>query len=278
MRTAALLALVVAAVACGGGGSENGTSATAGAGGAPASGGKTSTSGGTAGKAGGGGGAAGGGVKGGGGGSVAGAPGGGGATVPTSSGPPPAECKDGKWDGSETDIDCGGDDCPTRCAAGKRCVLDSDCEQASPPLACPDATYRCTDPCVDYKMDGDETGVDCGGSCPLKCVGEPCTAKMDCQSQNCDTTAGKCLDPAHPLILIKQQCWDGITGFNAGDKAIAKKEIVPCMITNDCCAQMVSTCTDECFKNVDAVCGLNKFSGGASPHAFIIAYYKNCVP
>jgi hypothetical protein len=35
-------------------------------------------------------------------------------------------------------------------------------------------------------MDGDETDVDCGGSCPNKCAnGYGCDNPTDCQSNNC---------------------------------------------------------------------------------------------
>ncbi len=36
-------------------------------------------------------------------------------------------CDDGAQNGNETDIDCGGDECP-RCRAGKKCIVNADCE------------------------------------------------------------------------------------------------------------------------------------------------------
>ena len=42
--------------------------------------------------------------------------------------PPPATCTDGRKNGSETDVDCGGT-CP-RCATGKTCSTRNDCASA----------------------------------------------------------------------------------------------------------------------------------------------------
>jgi hypothetical protein len=48
--------------------------------------------------------------------------------------PPPAEipatCSDGITNGNETDVDCGGPDCP-RCADGKACLASTDCVSGS---------------------------------------------------------------------------------------------------------------------------------------------------
>jgi hypothetical protein len=73
-------------------------------------------------------------------------------------------CSDGIVNGSESDVDCGGPDCP-RCADGRGCAGDNDCVSR----VCTGAA--CLPPsCADGFKNGDETGVDCGGSCP------PCDA------------------------------------------------------------------------------------------------------
>ena len=72
---------------------------------------------------------------------------------------------------------------------------------------CPDG--RCTSaptaPCFDRVLDGDETSVDCGGSC-RKCPAEAtCSLGSDCQTGACD--AGHCRAPT---------CSDGIEdGFES---------------------------------------------------------------
>src|SRR5690348_5063006 len=74
----------------------------------------------------------------------------------------PASCNDGKKDGDETDVDCGGSCAP--CATGKTCAKSSDCASA----AC--LNNMCIDlpsMCTDGMKNGTETDVDCGGpKCP----------------------------------------------------------------------------------------------------------------
>jgi hypothetical protein len=74
-------------------------------------------------------------------------------------------CTDGKKNGKETDIDCGGPTCPA-CADEKTCKTDTDCSSG----VC--AVGYCQAPsCVDQVKNGGETGVDCGGPC------NPCTPR-----------------------------------------------------------------------------------------------------
>ncbi len=64
----------------------------------------------------------------------------------------------------------------------------------------PCAEGRCIDavpeePCQDRVRDGDETDVDCGGSCAVACAGsQACLSPDDCQSGTCD--AGVCAAPS----------------------------------------------------------------------------------
>jgi hypothetical protein len=73
----------------------------------------------------------------------------------------------------------------------------------------PCAEGRCVDappisPCHDRIRDGDETDVDCGGSCPLACAGaRACLAPDDCQSGMCGG-GGMCAAPS---------CTDGRTNW-----------------------------------------------------------------
>jgi hypothetical protein len=93
-------------------------------------------------------------------------------------------CFDGKKNGTETDVDCGGSCTP--CAQGKACVNGADCATRS----CVGSV--CTAPsCSDGVANGDETDVDCGGSCSTKCAaGKLCKVGGDCRSATC--TTGQC--------------------------------------------------------------------------------------
>jgi len=62
------------------------------------------------------------------------------------------------------------------------------------------------DPCHDRVLDGDETDVDCGGSCGPCGTARACLVPTDCQSNACD--AGACRAPT---------CNDGVQdGFESG--------------------------------------------------------------
>jgi Thrombospondin C-terminal region len=101
----------------------------------------------------------------------------------------PPSCDNGIEDGDETDVDCGGS-CADKCGGGQGCEVDDDCASAE----C-GAGMTCEDPptCTDGILDGDETDVDCGGSCPPCNDGEMCLEGPDCVSNVCDE--GICNSP-----------------------------------------------------------------------------------
>ena len=89
-------------------------------------------------------------------------------------------CQDNQKDADETDVDCGGVDCPT-CAPGLHCKKGTDCSTTVCRSGSCGCTYAsncpskdlcllgiCWPHCNDNQQDVDETGVDCGGAdCPL---------------------------------------------------------------------------------------------------------------
>ncbi len=76
-------------------------------------------------------------------------------------------CSDGIKNGDETDVDCGGaavcgkENPPKKCAAPLKCLYPTDCESG----VCKAGVCQARS-CVDYTQNGDETGIDCGGTCP----------------------------------------------------------------------------------------------------------------
>ena len=102
---------------------------------------------------------------------------------------PPA-CADGLKGMDEADIDCGGTSACPRCAPGKLCMVDTDCD-----LKCDTATMMCVPPsCIDNVRNGDETATDCGGSCATKCPKfSKCLVPGDCASGVCKV--GQCQEP-----------------------------------------------------------------------------------
>ncbi|HRE90410.1 MAG TPA: hypothetical protein PK095_14860, partial [Myxococcota bacterium] len=92
-------------------------------------------------------------------------------------------CSNGRKgkDEKETDLDCGGE-CPTGCAKGKVCKVNSDCKSG---LFCTGGV--CGDShCGDGVLSGDEAGIDCGGGTCDKCAdGSLCKVPGDCASGSC---------------------------------------------------------------------------------------------
>lgn len=112
-------------------------------------------------------------------------------------------CKDGLRDELETDVDCGGPDCPP-CANGLKCDEDADCTSDF----C-DADGTCQDPhsCRDGVKNGRETDVDCGGpGCPGCADRRACFINADCQNNFCDRSA----DPNQAGVCgLKPTCANG---------------------------------------------------------------------
>jgi hypothetical protein len=110
--------------------------------------------------------------------------------------------------------------------------------------------------CPNGVLDGDETDVDCGGSCAADCEqGQACAANADCVSRNCEggvCGAGTCL-ASRPAGC---ECADSP---NINPNEIAECQVyVDCFIDNAC--SPTATCADN-----DGVCGVNTLGGGTAP-------------
>ncbi len=106
---------------------------------------------------------------------------GGGGTCTASS------CGDSFQNGGETGVDCGFVACGTTCGDGEGCATDYDCESH----ACSQDTGRCLAPaCDDLRLNGDETDVDCGGTCGRCDDGEDCLVGADCEDGICAPGTG----------------------------------------------------------------------------------------
>lgn len=104
----------------------------------------------------------------------------------------PPSCMDGKKDGSETDVDCGGP-CPA-CGTGLHCLDAHDCASLDCTGVTGDAALPSTMPgtckaasCTDMIQNEGETDVDCGGMNCMPCAaGKKCKANTDCTSDGCN--------------------------------------------------------------------------------------------
>ncbi|MEO1174001.1 MAG: hypothetical protein AAFX94_18435 [Myxococcota bacterium] len=104
-----------------------------------------------------------------------------------------AGCEDGVRNGLETDVDCGGSGCATRCAPGELCAeddglgnpvfADENCrEPDGGQTVCDPLDSRCDEPaCDDALVNQGEPSADCGGPCLTPCeIGEACFVDKDC--------------------------------------------------------------------------------------------------
>lgn len=98
-------------------------------------------------------------------------------------------CGDNKKNGTESDIDCGGDAC-SPCTTGLACTTNTDCvNDICNNGACAPAL------CDDTVQNGTETDIDCGGPHCHPCNdGESCIGPADCASDVC--VAGTCIATA----------------------------------------------------------------------------------
>jgi hypothetical protein len=160
---------------------------------------------------------------------------------------PPATCDDGVQNGDETDVDCGGT-CPAGCDDGEDCIEDDDCMS----MTCDPDTMTCgpSGSCDDDMQNGDETDVDCGGSCPDDCdVGEGCVEDDDCATMVCDPKSQTCAE--------EPSCTNNMVDGEESDVDCGGSECPPCDDGSGCdsdgdCASGV--CDEEAGVCLPASC------------------------
>jgi hypothetical protein len=156
----------------------------------------------------------------------------------------------------ESDLDCGGADCHG-CSYGQHCNYSSDCVEGQCILAV------CQEPgCSNQVQDGDETGVDCGGSCSPCRDGQPCLVDGDCESNVCGTDT----------LCASASCHDGVRNGDEQDTDCGGPFCdgcgigSPCMVPADCqsglctdmtCALNCTHQTAECDNDLSVPCETN---------------------
>jgi hypothetical protein len=108
-------------------------------------------------------------------------------------------------------------------------------------IPCPTGNCALATPantCFDRTLDGDETDVDCGGSCRPCTGGATCSAPADCQSQSCSGTcaAPSCSDGVRSGFETDVDC-----GWNCAGCANGKR----CKTNEDCASKQCGT-NDVC--------------------------------
>lgn len=154
-------------------------------------------------------------------------------------------CENGRRDSDESDVDCGGSSC-ARCAVRSSCTTNDDCDSAfCKNNHCAQAT------CADRLKNQDESGVDCGGSCPPCDIGSACLVNDDCATHSCENRV--CAD--HCLSGVREA---DETDVDCGGSACeACPDDSRCLSASDCQSLVCSdhscrpaTCSDL-VKNQD---------------------------
>ena len=157
----------------------------------------------------------------------------------------PVSCKDGKKNGTETDIDCGGS-C-SACADGATCQATKDCKSAS----CLGGTCQAPT-CSDGVTNGTETGKDCGGSCPGCPDAAKCGVGGDCNSGVCvkgTCAAPTCTDGKKNGGETGADCGGGCPGCPAGTPCAAASECASDLCTGGSCT--AASCQDGVKNGVE---------------------------
>jgi hypothetical protein len=124
-------------------------------------------------------------------------------------------CNDGRLNGGESAMDCGGTTACPRCLPGLDCLVNEDCASG----VC-DPQKKCAAPSCnprDFVVNGLETDLDCGGAepaCPRCELGKRCLRDTDCVTNHCSgnvCAALRCNDATNPCTDPLQVC-DAATG------------------------------------------------------------------
>jgi hypothetical protein len=134
-------------------------------------------------------------------------------------------CANDVKDGNETDVDCGGGDCPP-CQNTEECLVYSDCQSrfcdtsggggGSGGSGTAGVCAPCTDdndcaPVPNAKCDVNQNGGECVDALPL---GAPCSSASSCVSGNCPSDDSVCCDePCHRQC---EACLGAKTGGSDG--------------------------------------------------------------
>jgi len=182
----------------------------------------------------------------------------GGSSTSGTGGSATSSCSNDVADSNETDVDCGGSSKCPRCDVRQHCGSNTDCLDT---LFCKNG--RCAEPsCSDNVQNGDETGIDCGGSCAIDgftCEdGLGCTVSRDCTGEFCANQV--CSDHC---ISSKREADE--TDVDCGGKQCSPcGDDKKCTVADDCASKICTnklcvpaTCSDEVVNQTesDVDCG-----------------------
>ncbi len=142
----------------------------------------------------------------------------------------PSHCDDGDINGGETDLNCGGPNCPA-CPASGACLEDGDCLSGS----CHDEDFTCV--ACDSQICNGDFYCEEEACVPRLADGLDCASPAQCLSNYCHPDSGKCCDQAcnGPCMA----CDGASTGASDGTCAPVRAGIDP---YDDCGGILFGNC------------------------------------
>lgn len=131
-------------------------------------------------------------------------------------------CNDFVQNGTESDIDCGGDTCEG-CDPGGLCTTGDDCVSA----VCSDQGTCVSGSCTDEVQNGTETDVDCGGGdCAICDVGAACAGNSDCLSGRCENAVcGEYFTNCAEILDFQSKALSGIYRIDPDGPLVAEDAV-----------------------------------------------------
>lgn len=178
--------------------------------------------------------------------------------------PPSESHSDGKKNGGETGVDCGGSVKDTKpCPDGEGCVDSADCVGTCAANVCGPAGP------TDGKKNNGETDVDCGGpSAPPCASAKGCDVDTDCIDKYCPAAQKLCVEPRSDDGVKNGTETDVDCGGASGKKCAEAKA---CLVDADCvgACNYASKCVDapSCKPKLGGdTCGTGEVGSGAEQH------------
>jgi hypothetical protein len=116
------------------------------------------------------------------------------------------------------------------CGAGELCFNETECVS-----------------CSDMVTNGDEVGVDCGGSCPLCPAGQPCNMDGDCASGSCDDVTYVCTSCTDGILNgneVNTDCGGSCPGCAVGAACTGPMDCASTFCADGVCCN--TDCVGEC--------------------------------
>ncbi len=214
---------------------------------------------------------------------------------------PQPSCDDNTQSGDQTDVDCGGSQCPP-CEVGKNCQTASDCATnlcvegvcTEPDGGCPSGQTECNGVCADLSSDTAHCG-DCDNACGdgESCTGGSCICDADCCADD-DCGTGEVCDGGACTCATECCHDDDCPGMGRCDGDGFCECIFACCVDDDCpgletCDDGYCECEQECCEDSDCP-GFKECQGGSCvcdhpvcchagdcPSGMDCSHYQECI-